>query len=205
MNNYQAKEYFGTILPPFNPERKRECKNGYYLDFILESNEGAVMPCRVFQEVFEAAESIIQAGKKVALFGYMSGGQLRVKVARDPEKPAVTKHLAFNGQTTEDARQEFRARVAAMAKRGIVPVEERQGIGWYPHAYTVREGGKYKLKVEWVIEKLGAKHVTEKLRAGRFVQLNNGNAKIAGNFERLYLEMLDELVEEAKELDALEF
>jgi len=47
--------------------------------------------------------------------------------------------------------------------------------------------------------------VSEKLRAGRFVQLNGGNARISGNFESLYLEMLDKLVDEARDLDALEF
>ncbi|NCX94454.1 MAG: hypothetical protein EBX40_07240, partial [Gammaproteobacteria bacterium] len=163
------------------------------------------LPCRVFQEVYEAANGVLAAGKKVALFGYLSGGQLRVKVARDPEKVAVTKHLAYNGQSKEEARQEFRARVVDMAKRGVVPVEEKTGIGWYPLSYTIKDGGKRKLKVEYAIEKLGSKHVSEKLRAGRFVELNRGNARIAGNFEKLYLEMLDKLVEEAKELDALEF
>jgi NADPH-dependent 2,4-dienoyl-CoA reductase/sulfur reductase-like enzyme len=92
-----------------------------------------------------------------------------------------------------------------MAKRGVVPVEEKTGIGWYPLSYTIKDGGKRKLKVEYAIEKLGSKHVSEKLRAGRFVELNRGNARIAGNFETLYLEMLDKLVEEARELDALEF
>jgi len=205
MNNYQSKEYHGTILPPFNPERRRESKNGWYLDFMLESDDGEILPCRVFQEVYEAASSVIAAGKKIALFGYISGGQLRVKLARDPAKPAVNKHLAYNGVSTEDAQKEFRARVAEMAKRGVVPVAETTGIGWYPLAYTVNDGGKYRLKVEWCIEKLGAKHVSEKLRGGRFVQLNQGNARISGNFESLYLEMLDKLVDEAKGLDALEF
>jgi hypothetical protein len=204
MSSYQSKEYHGTILPPFDPERRRESKNGWYLDFVIEGNEG-ILPCRVFQEVYEAANGVLAAGKKVALFGYLSGGQLRVKVARDPEKIAVTKHLAYNGQSKEDARQEFRARVVDMAKRGVVPVEEKTGIGWYPLSYTIKDGGKRKLKVEYAIEKLGSKHVSEKLRAGRFVELNRGNARIAGNFETLYLEMLDKLVEEARELDALEF
>lgn len=204
MSNYQAKEYHGTVLPPFDPERRRESKNGWYLDFILESTEG-ILPCRVFQEVFEAANGVIAAGKKVALFGYISSGQLRVKVARDPEKPAVKKHIAYNGQSSEDAKKEFRARVAEMAKRGIVPVEEKTGIGWYPLSYTIKENGRHRLKVEWCIEKLGAKHVSERLRAGRFVELNRGNARIAGNFETLYLKMLNKLVDEATELDALEF
>lgn len=205
MNNYQSKEYHGTILPPFNPERRRESKNGWYLDFMLESDDGEVLPCRVFQEVYEAASSVIAAGKKIALFGYISGGQLRVKLARDPAKPAVNKHLAYNGVSTEDAQKEFRARVVEMAKRGVVPVAEKTGIGWYPLAYTVKDGGKYKLKVEWCIEKLGEDLVAEKLRASRFVQLNGGSARVAGKFQDLYLEMLDKLVDEAKGLDALEF
>jgi hypothetical protein len=204
MSTYQSKEYHGTVLPPFDPERRRESKNGWYLDFVLESKDG-ILPCRIFQEVFEAANGVLAAGKKVALFGYISGGQLRVKVARDPEKAAVTKALAYNGQTKDEARQEFRARVAEMAKRGIVPVEEKAGIGWYPLSYTIKEGRRYKLKVEFAIEKLGAKHVCDKLRAQRFVQFNQGSARIAGNFESLYLELLNTLVEEAKELDALEF
>lgn len=204
MSAYQAKEYHGTVLPPFDPERRRESKNGWYLDFVLESKDG-ILPCRIFQEVFEAAEGVIAAGKKVALFGYISGGQLRVKVARDPDKAAVTKALAYNGQSKDEARQEFKARVAEMAKRGIVPIEEKTGIGWYPLAYTIKDGKGYKLKVEYAIEKLGAKHVCDKLRAQRFVQLNQGNARISGNFEALYLELLNTLVDEAKELDALEF
>jgi hypothetical protein len=205
MNTYQSKEYHGTILPPFDPERRRESKNGWYLDFIIESTEGSVIPCRVFQEVYEAASNVLAAGRKVALFGYLSGGQLRVKVARDPEKPAVTKHLAFNGQNSDEVKKEFQARVKEMAKRGIVPVQEKAGVGWYPLSYTVKDKGAYKLKVEWAIERLGAKHVCEKLRAASFVELNGGKARVAGNFQRLYLEMLDGLVAEAKELDALEF
>lgn len=204
MSTFHSKEYHGTVLPPFDPERRRECKNGWYLDFVLESKDG-ILPCRVFQEVFEAADGVIAAGKKVALFGYVSGGQLRVKIARDPEKAAVTKALAFNGQTKDEARKEFRARVVEMAKKGIVPVEEKTGVGWYPLAYTLKENGKHKLKVEYAIEKLGAKHVCERLRANRFVQLNHGSARIAGKFESLYLEALNKLVDEAKELDALEF
>lgn len=202
---YQNKEVIGTILPPFDAERRRQSKNGWFLDFIVESSDGKVVPCRVFQEVAEAAGEVLAAGKKVALFGYLNGEQLRVRVARDPEKPAIAKHVAFNGQTKEEVQKEFDERVRYMAKRGIVPVKEKSGIAWVHHSYTIRDGKERKLKLEFAMERLGAKYVFQRLRSKEFVVVGRAGVAMAAGLKARYMQVLEELVQEAQGIDEVGF
>lgn len=205
MQSYQHKEFIGTILPPFDLERKRQTKGGWFVDFSLESANGKVIPCRVFQEVFEAAGDVIKAGSKVALFGYLAGEQLRVKVARTPDAPAVKKYQPQTPSAKEEARADFAARVKYMARLGSVPVEERGAIQWYPLAYTMKVDGKRVLKVEFAMSRLGPKYVTDKLRAKQFISVGESKIVMSGNLKHRYLEILEELVKEARDVDATEF
>lgn len=203
--SFEHREYIGTIIPPFDGGNRRETKNGWFVDFTIEQTGGKIIPCRVFQEVYEAANAIWEAGKKVALFGYLHGDQLRVKVARAWEKPAIQKHLAYNGETLAEARQAFEQRKKEMAKRGVVPVREETGIGWYPEVYTIKDGKRRKLKIDYVMERLGGPYVTFKLRAEKFVEMTTGKPRIGKLVQAHYLKLLDQLVEEAQASDAAEF
>jgi len=201
---FEHREYIGTILPPFDLERKRQTKNGWYIDFTIETASG-VLPCRAFEEVVEAAAAAFEAGKKVALFGYLHGEQLRVKSARSPEKPATKKHIAFNGETPADVQKRLDDTRKSMERKGFVGVTDRGQLKWYPQSYCLQLDGKWTLKIEWLMDRLGTKYVADKLRAERFVQLEKDKVALARGFERLYLQIIDEMVKEAAACEQLDF
>jgi len=202
--NYEHREYIGTIAAPFNLSAKRQTKNGWYLDFAIEVG-GKVMPCRVFEEVFESATEVWEVGKKVALFGYLAGEQLRVKVAREVTKPATQKHIAYNGETLDEARDAMRERAVMMRQKGFEPVRDGNALRWLPKEYTLPVNGRTLSKLEFAIEKLGAPYVAHKLRPQHFVTLTSGSASFASQFRSRYLTLLDTLVAEAVKIDAEQF
>lgn len=198
------KEYIGTIAAPFDVSQKRNTKNGWYLDFGLDVG-GKIMPCRVWEEVFDATQQLWEAGKKLAIFGYLAGEQLRVKIAREAEKPALEKHLAFNGQTKEEAHAEVKERIKTMAEKGFDAVWVDGAMRFLPQRDCVRVEGRAHSKLEFAIDRLGAPYVAYKLRSHGFIRIGAGSVTSQAGFSARYREVLDGLVREAQSAEAEPF
>lgn len=204
MNHYEHRELVGKILEPFDITRKRSTKDGWYYDFQLQTAD-KVQQCRLWKEVYESAQSVLEAGKKVAIFGQLRGDQLVVRTARPADAPAPKKGEQVCPVSPELRLQELKEKIRANAAKGIVAVREGPALRWYPEKYTVKDGRRRKLKIDFAMEKLGAAYVAHKMRAERFIALEKDKVRLSRGFEHFYMELLDGLVQEALKADAETF